>query len=679
MDELISFLQKEIQFLPGVGPGLATRFRALAIKTVWDLLSHLPVGLETFPVRPVSASLGKKVSAAVTVLSRNKMHGRRTQMCVRCRTLPFESCPGGESLDILFFNTASWSWGLHPGTSWILKGSLSDHLPCTMIHPEDVVPLREVSRWSPYTPKYALTKGLSLKMFLRVLAQAKAELSPFPEWIPDTVLEQFGWPPLHEALLRSHDPKSEEDLLPSCPWRERLAFDELLAQQIFFLQERTLLKTLHAQKAFSPPGPMVEHILSGFGHPLTEGQQKAWEHISSDLQGNAPMMRLVHGDVGSGKTILGFLALMHGVESGTQGALLAPTEILARQHMVTFRKILGRLGVSARLFLGGRKKAEDHFIPEDIVIGTHALFQERVRFWNLGIVVVDEQHRFGVEQRLHLMKKGILPHALFFSATPIPRTFEMCLFGDLEVSRLSERPQPFRAKTYIMSSASIEKLVLWIEERLSHEERAYWVCPLIEDDDAQESDSTQSVKKRAEFLAMRFPDRVSMLHGKMSPQQKQDEMDRFRSGKTLLLVATTVIEVGVHVPEATIMVIEASERFGLAQLHQLRGRIGRDGREGYCFLLYTDPISKVSRTRLQILRSHSDGFEIAEKDWQLRGGGDRSGILQSGEFSYTFADPYVHRLFIPLALETAQLSTLRAKDLLLSLFPWHRTGITYAG
>jgi ATP-dependent DNA helicase RecG len=457
-----------------------------------------------------------------------------------------------------------------------------------------------------------------------------------------------------------HTPADPTDILPSSPARTRLAYDELFARQCA-LRLRRAHRREEPGRAVAGDGKLTARILSAFPYKPTRAQARAFDEIAKDMAQTSPMLRLLQGDVGSGKTLVAALSMARAAEARLQSALMAPTDILARQHGANLIPLLDSAGLKGAVLTGrDRGAAREAIVNQlasgelDVVIGTHALFQESVAFLDLALIVIDEQHRFGVSDRKRMVEKGYAPHVLVMSATPIPRTLALAVHGDMDISVLDEKPpgrQPIR--TVAMPASRADEVADHIAEAAARGERAYWVCPLIEE---SESVDFAAVEDRYEILRERFGDQVEIVHGRMAPADREAAMERFRSGEAFLLVATTVIEVGVDIPEASIMVVENAERFGLAQLHQLRGRVGRGKLRGSCVLLWKGPLSETAKTRLDAVRRSDDGFVIAEIDYKLRGAGDVLGVQQSGLPPFRLVDPEAHGDMLGAADKEARLA-----------------------
>lgn len=536
-----------------------------------------------------------------------------------------------------------------------------------MLHPDHVVDPATGQAPPNVEPVYPLTAGLPLRTLQRAVRAAVAQIGDPPEWLGASTVAARGWPSFGDALRRLHAPEDPADVTPEAPFRTRLAYDELFARQCA-LRLRRAGRRAKQGRAIEAAGARAQALLAAVPFPPTGAQTRAFRDIRADMARASPMLRLLQGDVGSGKTLVAALAMTNAAEAGFQSALMAPTDILARQHGEGLLPLLEAAGVRAIVFTGRDKAKEKRAAMEAIatgavgaVIGTHALFQDDVAFHKLGLVIIDEQHRFGVSDRMRLVEKGLEPHVLVMSATPIPRTLGLAVFGDMDISVLDEKPpgrKPIR--TVALPTNRMEELIDAVAEAGARGERAYWVCPLISE---SEEVDLAAAEDRFELLRERFGDQVELVHGKMGASARDAAMDRFKSGASFLLVATTVIEVGVNVPEATIMVIEHAERFGLAQLHQLRGRVGRGDKPGSCVLLWRPPLGELAKTRLDTLRRTDDGFAIAETDFKLRGSGDLLGVRQSGFPPFRFVDPAAHGDLLALADQEARLAVDQDPDL----------------
>ncbi len=544
-------------------------------------------------------------------------------------------------------------------------------------HPDYIVAPENFAQLPLVEPIYPLTHGLSSKALRKIVQQVVSDLPKLPEWINKSRLQQNLWPSFDEAMKSVHTPKTPQEAQISSPARMRLAYDEYLAGQISLqIIRSTLVKEKGESRIFT--GELTKKLESALPFTLTKGQQVAIKEILGDLSGKDKMSRLLQGDVGSGKTIVALMAMAAMAESGAQSALMAPTELLASQHYKTLKPQCEAIGLNITLLTGKQKASTRKQALEEIksgksniIIGTHALFQSEVEFNRLGLTIIDEQHRFGVYQRLALAEKGKRADLLVMTATPIPRSLVLTHFGDMAVSILKEKPAGRRAiKTAALPIEKYQAVINRLKSQINNGRgvgdgsaatngdnkrengaQAFWVCPLVE-----ESEHLDLVSAQDRFLDLQkhFGDKVALVHGRMSASEKQQIMLNFQTGKTKILVATTVIEVGVDVPNATIMIIEHAERFGLAQLHQLRGRVGRSDKDSACLLLYKPPLREIAKARLDIICKSEDGFEIAQKDLELRGQGDILGTRQSGMPGYRLAVPDVHRHLLEFAHEDAK-------------------------
>ena len=532
-----------------------------------------------------------------------------------------------------------------------------------MLHPDYVVDPAKGDAPPPVEPVYPLTQGLPGRTLQRTIQGALDTVPETPEWLEATTVKAHDWPDFRTALEHIHRPAAPEDVAVESPFRTRLAYDELFARQCA-LRLRRVRRRKSAGRAVTGDGRLAARMLESLSYQPTGAQTRSVSEIYADMAEPAPMLRLLQGDVGSGKTLVAALAMARAAEAGLQSAMMAPTDLLARQHGATLEPLLAAAGISMAVLTGRDKGAARKAILArlasgelSVVVGTHALFQDEVEFHDLGLIVIDEQHRFGVSDRMRMVAKGFAPHVLVMSATPIPRTLALSIHGDMDLSVLDEKPpgrQPI--KTATMPVSRIDEVVDAIDAARRRGERAYWVCPLIEESEAID---LAAVDDRHKDLAARFGKGVEIVHGKMSGAAREAAMERFRGGESFLLVATTVIEVGVNVPEATIMVIEHAERFGLAQLHQLRGRVGRGDKQGSCVLLWKPPLSEHAKHRLDAFRRTDDGFAISELDYKMRGAGDVLGVQQSGLPPFRLISPEAHSGMLGAADKEARLAVER--------------------
>ena len=530
----------------------------------------------------------------------------------------------------------------------------------SMIHPDHMARENESGdgAFPLIEPVYPLTAGLSPKALRRAVSHAVDAVPQLAEWLDPTWKRKNGAADFRPALKALHAPSDAHDLEPQAPARRRLAYDELLAGQLSLALVRQRIRRLAGQPV-QGTGALAQAVERQLPFTMTAGQKAAIDDILADLRKTDRMLRLLQGDVGSGKTVVALMAMLAAVEAGGQAVLMAPTEILARQHLATINRMTAGLGLTVDILTGRASSRERASVMErmesgnaQIILGTHALFQDTVTFKNLLVAVVDEQHRFGVHQRLRLTAKGTAPHMLVMTATPIPRTLVLAAFGDMDVSRLTEKPAGRKPiQTVTVPDERIEEIVERLATAVKEGKKAYWICPLVEDSDQSDLVSAEG---RHAALTEQLGATVGLVHGRMSGPDKDAAMAAFKEGKTRVLVATTVIEVGVDVPDATIIVIEHAERFGLAQLHQLRGRVGRGDEASSCILLYKAPLGETARARLAIMRETEDGFRIAEEDLKLRGEGELLGTRQSGMQAFRIASLEAHADLLETARNDAR-------------------------
>ncbi|HEX2842785.1 ATP-dependent DNA helicase RecG [Hyphomicrobium sp.] len=636
--------------LKGVGPHVVTLLKkALKLPPgvtqprVIDLLWHLPTGVIDRRAEPtVAAAIPGTIATLKVRVLKHKAPPRGNTKA------PYKVSTEDETgrLDLVFFR-AERSFverQLPVGEERYVSGRVERYgETLQMAHPDYIVSPDHRADLPLLEPVYPLTGGLSGKILLKAERQALHRAPPLPEWQEPAWLKQQGWPSFQEALRRIHHPEDAGDVSAGSTPLQRLAYDELLANQLALAIVRESFKAQRGRPV-KGDGRLRERIAAALPFKLTNSQRAALAEIEADMGAPRRMLRLLQGDVGSGKTVVALMAMTTAVEAGAQAALMAPTEVLARQHAETIAPLADAAGLRIGLLTGREKgRNRDELLSRlasgeiDILIGTHALFQDDVVFHDLAFAVIDEQHRFGVHQRLALQTKGGGGGAnmLVMTATPIPRTLLMTHYGDLEVSKLTEKPAGRKPiKTLMLSTDRLEKLIARIKANVAEGAQVYWVCPLIESSDVSD---LAAAEERHAHLTQVIGEGVGLLHGSMNATAKDATMAAFADGNLKILVATTVIEVGVNVPNASIMVIEHAERFGLAQLHQLRGRVGRGSRESFCTLLYQDPLTKTARDRLETMVSEDDGFIIAEKDLELRGGGEVLGARQSGEAEFRVA------------------------------------------
>ncbi|MDR3515015.1 MAG: ATP-dependent DNA helicase RecG [Azospirillaceae bacterium] len=651
--------------LPGLGPRLGKLAERLTGPHIIDLLWHLPNGLidRRFAPKVAEAPAGRIATLTVTVDDHQAPASPRQPWRIRCRDET-------GFLELVFFHVhPAWLEKHLPlGRSVVVSGriELFNDIP-KISHPDYIGPAEDHDFVATVEPVYPLTTGITPKVLRKAIAAAFTRTPELPEWLDPALKAREAWPDWRVALASAHAPADESDLSPENPARTRLAYDELLANQLALALVRASQRRLPGI-ALTPTGMLRAKVLAALPYHLTAAQNRSLAEIDGDLTAPRRMLRLLQGDVGSGKTIVAFLAMLSAIETGSQAALMAPTEILARQHVATLTPLAEAAGIRIGSLTGRDKgKNRERLCADiaagaiDLVIGTHTLFQDDILFHDLAVVVIDEQHRFGVHQRLALTAKGKGIDVLVMTATPIPRTLTLTAYGDMEVSRLDEKPpgrQPIKTATIALDR--LDEVVDGLIRRLDSGARAYWVCPLIEE---SETLDLAAVTERFAALQQRLGPRVGLVHGRMKAADKDRVMEQFANGAIDLLVATTVIEVGVNVPEATVMVIEHAERFGLAQLHQMRGRVGRGQGASTCLLLYDPKAGATARSRLAALKDTEDGFAIAEADLRLRGAGELLGTRQSGLPEFRLADLSLHGALLAIARDDAQLIVHRDPDL----------------
>jgi ATP-dependent DNA helicase RecG len=657
--------------LKGIGPKLDKVLAKLlrpgapgnAEARILDLLFHLPSGLIDRRERPRLDQLPETgiVTVEVTV-------GKHRAPPPHLKRLPYrvECFDDTGTLTLVFFHAFAEHLQrlLPPGETRFISGAIDWFQGGAQIaHPDHIVSREEFAKLPLIEPVYPLTAGLSPRILGRAIRGSLEKIPALPEWQDESWIQRKGWPDFATCLRKLHGPETHDDLSHLTAERLRLAYDELLANQLALSLVRKHMKRKAGRK-LAGTGDLRARIISSLPYSLTASQQTALKEILRDMAAAERMLRLLQGDVGSGKTVVALLALATAVESGTQGALMVPTEILARQHATTLASFCEKAGLRLALLTGREKgRARDEVLANlaageiDILVGTHALFQEGVEFKDLGLVVIDEQHRFGVHQRLALQAKAQNADLLVMTATPIPRTLALTVYGDMDVSKLTEKPagrQP--VDTRVLPSERMEEVIDGLHRLLAGGGRAYWICPLVEESELVD---LAAAEDRAKALAQAFPGRTGLVHGRMKGSEKDSAMVRFKSGEITLLVSTTVVEVGVDVPEATVMVIENAERFGLAQLHQLRGRVGRGSGKSTCLLLYQGKLGETAKARLSIMRETEDGFRIAEEDLRLRGAGEMLGTRQAGLPVFKIADIVDHADLLAAARDDARLILAR--------------------
>jgi len=646
---ILNPLFAEVEVLKGIGPQLAKPLHRLGLDRVVDILFHLPVSWidRKRVARLDEADVGRTITIALTARDYRQGGGRGPFRI-------FAEDEGGDYVTLTYFNNPGWGKKQLPlGETRIVSGRLDRYgQELQIVHPDHVVKLGEAGQIPEREPVYPLSEGLTNHRLADLAGQALARAPDLHEWIEPSLKAQQAWPDWAEALDTAHrDPAAAAA-------RSRLAYDEVFANQLALMLVRA-----SSRRRKGVPLNGDGSLLGNLKLPYepTSAQRGAFAEIAGDLEQEVPMLRLLQGDVGSGKTLVALMAMLTAVEAGAQAALLAPTEILARQHYETLGRMLAGLPVTVAILTGREKgRARESCLMGladgsiHILVGTHAIFQQHVSYKKLGLAVVDEQHRFGVAQRMMLAAKAERPpHLLVMTATPIPRTLTLTHYGEMDVSRLDEMPpgrQP--VETRVISEERLAEVIDGLGRHLASGRQAYWVCPLVEESEALD---LAAAEERAQVLRLRFGDKVGVVHGRMKGPEKDRVMAAFQSGAVKVLVATTVIEVGVDVANASLMVVEHADRFGLAQLHQLRGRVGRGAEHSICLLLRGNSLSETARARLTLMRETNDGFRIAEEDLRLRGAGEILGTRQSGEAQFRLASPEQIADLAPMAMDDARL------------------------
>ena len=672
--EILNPLFEPVTALEGVGPKLAEAMSRLLRSAdpgqaprVGSLLFHLPHSIIDRRHQPGIANATDGIVSTFKVHVDRHFPPPRGNKRVPYRINVHDST--GEMTLVFFRAQSKWLENAMPeGTTRYVSGKPEwFNGKLNMVHPEHMVSEEEFADLPMVEPVYPLTAGLSTKILGKSIRTALKQVPILPEWIETGVMAREQWPSFNQAISALHNPENIEDLIPSSPARTRLAYDELLSGQLALAMLRNRLRK-SSGKSREGDDRLVRELFKHLPFDLTGAQKRSAREIFDDMAKPERMLRLLQGDVGSGKTIVALIAMLRAVECGEQAAIMAPTEILARQHLASMQPLCEKLGLSIDLLTGKDKASVRNRVLEgmksgelDIVIGTHALFQNRAEFKSLGLAIIDEQHRFGVHQRLNLGDKGSATDVLVMTATPIPRTLVLTNYGDMDVSKLDEKPagrQPI--VTNAISAERIEELFARIFNAIGEGQKVYWICPLVEE--SEEVKATAAEDRYADIKS-RTDTPVGLVHGRMKPDEKEEAMAAFKSGETKLLVATTVIEVGVDVPDATIIVIEQAERFGLAQLHQLRGRVGRGDKASTCILLYDTPLSETAKARLNVMRQTEDGFKIAEEDLRLRGEGEILGTRQSGTPGFSLVDFEHHSHLLDIARDQARLVVTSNPDL----------------
>ncbi|GGH18975.1 ATP-dependent DNA helicase RecG [Cribrihabitans marinus] len=630
-----------LETLEGVGPKTAQVMAQIEIETPRDVLFSLPYAVidrrrrETIKGVDLPCTLTVEVTVGAHRPPRSR--GGAYRVHVEDAQADFQ---------LVFFHARGdyLRRVLPEGARRVVSGKLElfDGM-AQMVHPEHMAPLAEAGDIPDFEPVYHLTHGMTQKTALKAAQSALARAPELAEWIDPALKAREGWPGWRQAMQAAHAPQGLDDVVPTAPARARLAYDELMAHQLTLaLARRRERKARGIQSRAT--GALQSRVLANLPYRPTGAQERAIAEITADMAAPERMNRLLQGDVGAGKTLVAFMALLVAVEAGGQGVMMAPTEILARQHLEGLRPLAEEAGVVLELLTGRDKGAERRAKLEalargdiQVLVGTHAVFQSDVGFRDLRLAIVDEQHRFGVRQRMELAEKGLGADVLVMTATPIPRSLSLAQYGDMDVSVLDEKPPGRKpVKTAVVSTERMDEVVNHLRRAIAEGRQCYWVCPLV--DESEATDLTAAEDRFKRLRATLGEGVVGLVHGQMPPADKDAAMAAFVSGDTKVLVATTVIEVGVNVPNASIMVIERAEIFGLAQLHQLRGRVGRGEADSTCLLMYRPPLGEGGRRRLEVLRETEDGFRIAETDLEMRGAGDLIGTAQSGLPRFRIAD-----------------------------------------
>ncbi len=648
-------MNKPLRQLKGVGEKTEKLFQKIGISDTDDLLRYYPRDYDSYEA-PVP--IGEVCEGTVAAIQASVVTGVYVNQVRNLQIITTTAADASGRLPLTWFHAPYLRSTLKKGASFVFRGRVvKKQGKLQMEHPEIFTLSAYEEILHSLQPIYSLTAGLSNKMIVKLLKEVLKEQELQPEYLPEEMKERLQLADYNFSLRTIHFPESKEQLLVA---RKRLVFDEfllfILAVQLLKEKTETAQNTFPMKKTWT-----TEQIMENLPYRLTNAQQNAWHEIERDLSGQALMSRLVQGDVGSGKTILAFLAMIMAAENGCQSALMVPTEVLARQHFEAFGKLCEEQGLSCRavLLTGSCTIKEKRMLYEeiasgsvDIIIGTHALIQEKVSYHRLGLVITDEQHRFGVKQREALSRRGNPPNVLVMSATPIPRTLAIILYGDLDISVIDELPaKRLPVKNCVVGTSYRPKAYSFIEKQVREGRQAYIICPMVEESEGLDAENVLDYSKKLREI---FPPdiQISFLHGKMKAKEKNQVMEQFASGENQILVSTTVVEVGVNVPNATVMMVENAERFGLAQLHQLRGRVGRGEHQSYCIFVQGNDVEETSR-RLEILNKSNDGFYIAGEDLKLRGPGDLFGIRQSGLMEFKIGDIYRDADILKMASEAA--------------------------
>lgn len=656
--ECLNDLFCSVSKINGIGPKLSGLIERLCGHYIADVLFHLPSGLNYRPYIDTKAKI--KIGELATISFCVTKHIKPPK-----RSVPYKVVGLFDNMEteLVFFNYHAdyLSKRLIVGETYFVSGKIDRFMgKLGILHPEYIT--KDFEDIKEYEAIYPLTTGLSGKVLTKAVNKALSVTPDLKEWLDIPFMKKQGFFDWKTSIKKAHFPQQQSDLSMDSPYRKRLAYDELLANQLALFLARMHQKRQKGL-SFEKKTKIEELVMQTLPFELTNAQKRVIEEIRSDLITSDKMIRLLQGDVGSGKTVVALASLLMCKDAGYQGVLMAPTDILAGQHFIFFEKMLKDKGVSVALLTGREKgKKRDTVLQNllsgeiDILIGTHAVFTEDVKYKNLGLVIIDEQHKFGVQQRLALTKKQKGVNLLVMTATPIPRTLALTAYGDMDISLLDEKPknrQPI--ETRVISAQKVQDIAEKLFNNIKtsvQKTQVYWVCPLVQESEASD---LIAAEKRYESLKEIFGDRVGLVHGKMKGTEKDFIMDKFKAGELDVLVSTTVIEVGVDVPSATVMVIEHAERFGLAALHQLRGRVGRGSSKSVCLLLHGPKLSETAIARLKVMRESENGFVIAEEDLRLRGAGELLGVRQSGLPVFKMADLSVHYPLLSIAAQDAKL------------------------
>ena len=676
----LNYFVKNLDNLRGIGPRVLENYKKLFKQktevNIKDLVLLLPYKLIERKKNPqnLKEHNGKEILIEGEVISSGFTKGRKKIFRAKILT------PSG-FVSLVFYNVNVQyiSSNLSKGKTAFFAGKLDKYQnDFQIIHPKIISNEKIIDKYIA-EPIYPLTSGLANISVIKNISEILQNIPDLKEWQDPDFLKKNNWKSFKESITKIHNPKDNYDLSIDSKSRMRLAYDELLANQLAIgLTRKSTIKKkgtiIKSKKSY------IKDFLSLLPFKLTDGQNSALKDIFKDLESENKMFRLIQGDVGCGKTAVAAITILQSCEAGFQAGFMAPTEILARQQYEWFIKEFGKSSLKEKikicLLVGSLKPSEKKKLQQeilmgeyDIIVGTHSLFQEKVAFKNLGLIVIDEQHRFGVQQRVKLAEKGGGVNVLFMTATPIPRTLSMTLYGDMEISLIKDKPSGRQEiDTRALPITKIDEVISGIKRAIEQGDRIYWICPLVESNEEEnisvdDPNSLTSAEERFKYLNKIFKGKVGIVHGQMKAKDKEDALEDFKSGKTSLLVATTVIEVGVNVPEANIIMIENSERFGLSQLHQLRGRVGRGAKKSSCLLLYSAKISDIGRNRLKIMRETNDGFKIAEEDMVLRGSGEILGTKQSGIPNYSFAVLPEHKELLFAARDDTKIIIEKDPDL----------------